>query len=373
MRRDSAPCYEAPSARPWHGGARTVALALLDLSAPATRKTRITYRGWEMGKRLEGRVAIVTGAGRGIGREVSKLLAEQGASVVVNDFGGAVDGTGSSGAPADEVVREIRSAGGTAVAAYDSVAEFDSAARIVQTALDNFGRLDILCNVAGILRDRMLFNMTEEEWDQVLQVHMYGAFNMVRNSVPSMIEQRYGRIVLFASSSGLGSSGQTNYAAAKEAMVGMVRSLSRELAGHGITINAVYPGAQTRMTETVSDRSRQMRQQQRAAAAAAAAPTGAVEMIGPPIPGPAEARDPGNNAPKVVYLCTEVGGAITGQVIGTTGWAMTLYSPRHVIKSIHKSGRWTLEELDRLIPISLGEGLINPMPPEPPRRRPSSS
>lgn len=327
-----------------------------------------------MGKRLEGRAAIVTGAGRGIGRSLALLLAEEGASVVVNDLGGAVDGTGTSASPAEQVVKEIRSAGGKAVASYSSVAEFDSAARIVQSAIDNFGRIDILCHVAGILRDRMVFNMTEEEWDGVLQVHLYGAFNTVRHVIPHMISQRYGRIVLFSSGSGLGSSGQANYSAAKEGMVGFTRALARELAPYNVTVNAVYPGAATRMTATVPDSTRQLRQQQQTAAAASqrAAPAGMAAQ-GPPIQGPEEARAPENNAPKVVYLCSEAGGAITGQVIGTSGWVMSLYSPRHVTKSIHKNGRWTLDELDQLIPISLGAGLVNPVPPQPPRQEAPSS
>ena len=314
-----------------------------------------------MGNRLEGRVAIVTGAGRGIGASVAKLMAEEGASVVVNDLGGSVDGTGDSSAPAEQVAQEIRTAGGSAVSNFDSVAEFDTAAKIVQSAIDNFGRIDVVCHVAGILRDRMVFNMTEEEWDGVLQVHLYGAFNMVRNAVPHMINQNYGRIVLFSSGSGLGSSGQANYSAAKEGMVGFARSLAKELAEYDISINAVYPGAATRMTATVPDSTRELR----AAATAPAATQMATQ--GAPIEGPPESRDPENNAPKTVYLCSEAGGAITGQVIGTSGWPMTLYSPRHVVKSIHKNGRWTLDELDDLIPISLASGLTNPMPPTPPR------
>ena len=212
-----------------------------------------------MGNRLEGRVAIVTGSGRGIGAACAKLLAEEGAAVVVNDIGGAVDGTGEATAPADETVNDIIAAGGRAVANYDSVAEFDSAGKIVQAAIDNFGRLDILAHPAGILRDRMVFNMTEYEWDGVLQVHLYGAFNMVKHAVPHMIKQNYGRIVLFSSGSGLGSSGQSNYAMAKEGMVGMARALAPELAPYGITINAVYPGAATRMTATVPQSSRDLR------------------------------------------------------------------------------------------------------------------
>jgi NAD(P)-dependent dehydrogenase (short-subunit alcohol dehydrogenase family) len=205
----------------------------------------------------------------------------------------------------------------------------------------------------------MVFNMTEAEWDAVLQVHLYGAFNMVRNAIPHMIKQGYGRIVLYSSGSGLGSSGQANYSAAKEGMVGFVRSLAKELAPYGITANAVYPGGATRMTETVPDSSRQLR--------AAAVATTEIRTQGEPIQGPPEARDPANNAPKAVYLCSEAAGNITGQVIGTSGWQMTLYSPRHVTRSIHKNGRWTLDELDELIPISLAQGLTNPMPAAPPR------
>ena len=312
-----------------------------------------------MGNRMEGRVVIVTGAGRGIGREVAHWMADDGASVVVNDLGGAVDGEGTSGSPAEQTAKEIRNKGGSAVANFDSVAEYESAGNIIQTAIDNFGRLDAVCHVAGILRDRMVFNMTEAEWDAVLQVHLYGAFNMVRNAIPHMIKQGYGRIVLYSSGSGLGSSGQANYSAAKEGMVGFVRSLAKELAPYGITANAVYPGGATRMTETVPDSSRQLR--------AAAVATTEIRTQGEPIQGPPEARDPANNAPKAVYLCSEAAGNITGQVIGTSGWQMTLYSPRHVTRSIHKNGRWTLDELDELIPISLAQGLTNPMPGAPPR------
>jgi len=321
-----------------------------------------------MGDRLTGRVAIVTGAGRGIGRGVAHLLAQEGASVVVNDLGGSVAGEGDSQTPASEVVDEIREAGGTAEASLHSVAEYDSAAKVVQTAVDAYGKVDILVHVAGILRDRMVFNMTEAEWDAVLQVHLYGAFNMVRNVLPHMIDQQYGRVVLFSSGSGLGASGQVNYAAAKEGMVGFTRALAGELAPHGITVNAVYPGGATRMTSTVPDTTRQLRDQQRAQAAASAAATApTMATQGAPIQGPEEARHPDNNAPKAVYLCTEAGGDITGQVIGLSGWPMTLYSPRHVVKSIHKSGRWTLDELDELIPISLAAGLVNPVPAQLPR------
>ena len=268
--------------------------------------------------------------------------------MVVNDLGANVDGTDSSAGPADEVVAEIRSAGGAAVANHDSVATFDGAGEIVNTAIANFGKVDILCHVAGILRDRMIFNMAEEEWDAVLAVHLKGAFNTVRQVVPHMIDQNYGRICLFSSGSGLGNTGQANYSAAKEGMVGFARSLARELDSHGITVNAIYPGGATRMTGTVPDTAQELR--------AARGVIGGGQMAGRTQDMEQAARDPLNNAPKVVYLCTEAGGQVTGQVIGTTGWQMSLYSPRHVIRSIHKDGRWTLDELEQLVPHLPGVG-----------------
>ena len=315
-----------------------------------------------MGNRLEGRAVIVTGSGRGIGAEVAKWMAADGAAVVVNDIGASLDGAGESASPAEITVQAIRDAGGTAIANFDSVAEYESAGKIVQAAIDEFGRIDAVCHVAGILRDRMVFNMSEAEWDAVLQVHLYGAFNIVRQCVPHMIRQKYGRIVLFSSGSGLGASGQTNYAAAKEGMVGFVRALAKELAPHGITANAVYPGGATRMTASIPESTTQLRQQQRAAARGGESSED--EVIG----APPESRDPANNAPKAVYLCSEAAGNVTGQVVGTSGWQATLYSPRHVTNSIHKNGRWTLDELERLIPISLGAELTNPVPPQAPRR-----
>ena len=305
-----------------------------------------------MGNRLQGKVAIVTGAGRGIGREVALWLARDGAKVVVNDIGASLDGIGDSDQPADFVVSEIKKEGGQSVACYDSVADFDSASRIVETAVKNFGGIDILVHPAGILRDRMVFNMTEEEWDSVLKVHLHGAFNMVKNVVPHMMNQKYGRIVLFSSGSGLGSSGQANYSTAKEGMVGFTRAIAKELEHYGIMVNAVYPGGATRMTESIPQSTADLRNN-------LSESTGQVSSTPPP-----EASDPANNAPKVVYVCTDAAEGITGQVFGTHGWALSLYSPRHVAKSIHKEGQWTLEELDEIMPISLTNGLINPVPPE---------
>ena len=304
-----------------------------------------------MGNRLEGKVAIVTGGGGGIGRGVCRLLAEEGASVVVNDVGGAVDGTGTSTGPADELVSEIKENGGVAISNYDTIATMEGAGKLVQAALDNFGRVDILMHVAGILRDRMVFNMTEEEWDAVLSVHLYGAFNTVKQVVPHLIEQRSGRIIIFSSGSGLGNSGQTNYAAAKEGQVGFVRSLSRELAPFNITVNAVYPGGDTRMTGSIPDSALEIRAQ-RGISSRRTVPTKELR----------EPRHPDRNAPKAVYLCTDAAENITGEVIGTSGPPMTLYSPRHVSRVIHSDTAWTLDQLEVMIPNAITDGIPNPAP-----------
>jgi NAD(P)-dependent dehydrogenase (short-subunit alcohol dehydrogenase family) len=195
-----------------------------------------------MGARLEGKRAVVTGAGRGIGRAVAELLAAEGAAVVVNDLGAAIDGTGGEARVADEVVEAIRTHGGTAVANYDSVADFASAEAIIETAVRELGGIDILVNNAGILRDRMVFNMAEEEWDAVIAVHLTGAFNCTRHAARRMREQRGGRIVSMASTSGVyGNPGQANYGAAKDGITGLTRVVARELGRYGITVNAVCP------------------------------------------------------------------------------------------------------------------------------------
>ena len=296
-------------------------------------------------------MAIVTGGGGGIGRGVCRLLAEEGASVVVNDVGGAVDGTGTSTGPADELVSEIKENGGVAVSNYDTIATMEGAGKLVQAAIDNFGRVDILMHVAGILRDRMVFNMTEEEWDAVLSVHLYGAFNTVKQVVPHLIEQRSGRIIIFSSGSGLGNSGQTNYAAAKEGQVGFVRSLSRELAPFNITVNAVYPGGDTRMTGSIPDSALEIRAQ-RGISSRRTVPT--KELWEP--------RHPDRNAPKAVYLCTDAAENITGEVIGTSGPPMTLYTPRHVSRVIHSDTAWTLDQLEVMMPNAITDGIPNPAP-----------
>jgi NAD(P)-dependent dehydrogenase (short-subunit alcohol dehydrogenase family) len=213
-----------------------------------------------MGTFCEDRVAIVTGGGRGIGREHALMLAEHGAKVVVNDLGGAADGSGSSATPAEEVVAEIRAAGGDAVANAEDVSDWSGAERMVQQALDTFGRLDVLINNAGILRDRMLVNMTEAEWDAVTNVHLKGTFCPARHAAAHWrAHSKAGaavdaRIINTTSVSGIyGNPGQTNYGAAKMGIAAFTIIAARELGRYGITVNAIAPGALTRLTEPLRE------------------------------------------------------------------------------------------------------------------------
>jgi len=202
--------------------------------------------------RFDGRVAIVTGAGGGLGRSHALLLASRGAKVVVNDLGGSIDGTGAGSMAADKVVDEIRAAGGEAAANYDGVDTWEGGQRIVKTALDAFGKVDILINNAGILRDKSFMKMEEADIDKVLAVHVKGAFNVTKAAFPVMRENNYGRIVMTTSAAGLyGNFGQTNYGAAKMALVGLMNTLKLEGARYNILCNTIAPIAGTRMTATI--------------------------------------------------------------------------------------------------------------------------
>ena len=203
--------------------------------------------------RFDGRVAVITGAGRGLGRSHALLLASRGAKIVVNDLGGSVDGSGGgSKSPAEEVVDEIKAAGGEAVADYNGVHTSEGGKGIIETAVKAFGKVDILINNAGILRDVSFVKMTDEQWDTVLQVHTYGAYYVTKAAWPIMKENNYGRIVLTSSAAGLyGNFGQTNYSTAKLALIGFMNSLKAEGAKNNIMVNTIAPGAVSRMTESI--------------------------------------------------------------------------------------------------------------------------
>jgi NAD(P)-dependent dehydrogenase (short-subunit alcohol dehydrogenase family) len=201
---------------------------------------------------VQDRVVVVTGAGGGLGREYALTLAKEGASVVVNDLGGSRDGTGAGHNMADQVVEEIKAAGGRAAANYDSVAEPQAAENIIKTAIDEFGKVDGVVSNAGILRDGTFHKMSFENWDAVLKVHLYGGYNVIRAAWPHFREQSFGRVVVATSTSGLfGNFGQANYGAAKLGLVGLINTLAQEGAKYNIKTNAVAPIAATRMTEDI--------------------------------------------------------------------------------------------------------------------------
>ncbi|OGO48007.1 MAG: 3-hydroxyacyl-CoA dehydrogenase [Chloroflexi bacterium RBG_16_64_32] len=303
-----------------------------------------------MTDRLKGRNAVVTGAGRGIGRAVAILLAQEGANVVVNDPGVNVDGSGHDAGPAGQVVDEVRGAGGTAVANYDSVADLAGGENMIKQCVDAFGRIDILVNVAGILRDRMIFNMSEEEWDAVISVHLKGHYNTIKPASVLMRQQRYGRIVNFSSISGLrGNSGQANYGAAKAGIAGLTRVVARDLGRYGVTCNAIAPVAQTRMTAAVPDAARQVRAQR--GMASAAPPARLVETTAEHV------------APMTVYLCTDEAWNVNGKIFHVGGGNVSLAAEEMPVRQITKGGKWDLEELVSLVPSHLMAGLENPAPP----------
>ena len=235
-----------------------------------------------MAEMLNGKVAIVTGSGRGIGRGVAMLMAAEGASVVVVDPGVNVDGSGADQSVAEQVVAEIKAAGGNAVACMESVTEMEGGEKIVQAAVDNFGKLDIVVTCAGILRDRMIFNMSEEEWDDVIAVHLKGTFSIVKNASVIFRQQRSGRIITFSSTTGLyGNSGQANYGAAKDGIAGFTRVVARDLGRYGVTANAISPSAATRMIGSIPDDARELRAARGLSTGAALTPMGQADDMAP--------------------------------------------------------------------------------------------
>ena len=287
-----------------------------------------------MSNLCDGRIVIVTGAGRGIGREEALEFARHGARLVVNDVGVARDGTGGDATPAQEVVDEIKQLGAEAVANYDDVSDFDGAKRLVQTAIDTFGGLDVLVNNAGILRDRMLVNMTIDEWDAVIKVHLRGTFATSHHAANYWRDKSKAgepvdaRLINTSSSSGIyGNVGQTNYGAAKAGIASFSIIAAMELERYGVAVNAIAPAAPTRMTEDL------------------------VRWSGDDADKPAwDPRDPGNIAPLVVWLGSTQARGITGRVFNVKGGYVSVAEGWVAGPAEDKGARWEPEELGEVIP-----------------------
>jgi NAD(P)-dependent dehydrogenase (short-subunit alcohol dehydrogenase family) len=293
-----------------------------------------------MGTMLEGKVAVVTGAGRGIGRGIALALAREGAKVVVNDVGCDLAGRGTAEDPAAQVCREIAALGSEAVPSYDSVAEFESAGRIIKTALDRWGRCDVLVNNAGIVRDKSLANMTPEDFDAVLKVHLYGGWNCCRHALPVMKEHGYGRIINIVSSAGLrGNFGQSNYGAAKAGLMGLtfviaVEHMKGNAEGkYSITANALAPAGMTRMVGSIPG------------------------MEGRPVP---PEMNPELNGPMVAFLASPQAAHVNGQIFGRRGYAFTLFQTPKPLAAMYKEGGWTPEEIAKNFDAAFGEHLSVP-------------
>ena len=278
-----------------------------------------------MANDFEGRVAIVTGAGNGIGRSHAKALAARGAQVVVNDLGTSPDGIGSSASAADIVVKTILESGGTAIASHDSVAEEDGAKRIIDLAISSFGRLDILVNNAGIVRAQSVYAVKTEDWDAVIKTHLYGTFYCTRAACSIMKERGYGRIVNTSSATGFGLVRNAAYSAAKEGIVGFSRTVARDMAKYGVMCNVIRPIAAWRGTD------RKIAE--------------------------VDVNQPEDISPLVVYLASEGAGNVSGCIFEVwRGHVGIFVDPPPVDQVIWKDGRWTVDELMKVLPDTLVRG-----------------
>jgi len=280
---------------------------------------------------MEGKVVIVTGAGRGIGREIALAMAREGAAVVVNDLGSSVNGEGKDESVAQQVASEIRAAGGEAIANTDSVAAWESAAGIVEQAVQSFGRVDAVVNNAGILRDRIFHKMEPDEWDAVLKVHLYGAFYVSRAASGHFRKQESGAYVHMTSGSGLfGNYGQANYGAAKLGIVGLSRQIALDMSRYRVRSNCIAPGAFSRMIEAIPTNTPEQ--------------AAHVEMR-------RQKMGPAQIAPMAVFLCSEAAKEVTGQIFSVRANEIFLISQPRPIRSAHHGEGWTPQLIrDRVLP-----------------------
>ena len=301
---------------------------------------------------LKGKAAVVTGAGRGIGRAVALLLAEQGASVIVNDPGFGRGGEETTERPADDVVAEIVSAGGNALPNYGSVSDYAAAGSMVSQCVEAYGQIDILINTAGNLRDRMIWNMSEDDFDAVVSVHLKGHWNMCHHAIKNMRHKGFGRIVNFSSESFKGNVGQCNYSAAKAGIIGLTRSIAKETYKNGITANTVCPSADTRMT--LND---QVKENRRRRFEAGLITKAQYERTLLP-------RGPEYIAPLVAFLCLEETNYINGQIFHVERGRIKTYYFGEDFRSIHKGGdgMFSINELVDFIPGSLMNGIVPVVP-----------
>lgn len=285
---------------------------------------------------LENKVAVVTGAGRGIGRAVALYLAGQGAKVVVNDAGVAIDGSGGDPTVADAVVKEISEAGGRAVASSDRMGSFEAGRKVIEAAMSAFGQIDLLVNNAAILRDRMIFNMSEEEWQSVIDTNLTGYFATMRAAFPFMRERKAGRVVNIISTAGLiGNVGQANYAASKGGIMSLTRVAALDMARYNVTANCIAPFAYSRVTDTIKPNTAELQAYVEGAKQAKA------EHV----------------APLVAYLGSEAAQSVSGQLFGVRGKEIFLFSQPEVIRTAASQEEWTPETIARLVEVWLKRGL----------------